>query len=471
METETSGNSAKMDNQDVNLIMGNLFDLGLEELLQKIFLFLDPKSLKNSKSTCSQWREFIDRRIWKSKVARHQLHHKLISGWKSETPVRMINKELPYQVVSLACDSKVIVCGMENGAIMAFHADTVEQLYSVPCDEELKTFGNIQLDIFGDHLITVVDGFVKIFDKMTGKELHRSDTLACSNMYGLTVKMLKNVGVVGSVKGRICFIRRGAKENEWTEETIFSGIRGINHIEGEGSRLVIGSRNGIFLWDIEERKVVPSEEPVLIATKMLTFHFPYVCAIGGSRWGGLVVLNIVTGKRIRHIETDLRFDNIHWHCNGRFVLVSESSSEKETTTKVIMYDMEELLNDSIKDTDLWSICMTFSPDYSYINAVSNVSKFAVSYRKKLTVYDVWNDRDYAECPDESEHKPLDLPALVVSDSEEDEENQHDYYNPAFVHMDSSDTDSNEDEEENHPHDDMSSPSSINSESDAENMNE
>ena len=90
METVTSGSSAKIDNQDVNVtvIIENLFDLGLEEVLQKVFLYLDPKSLKNCKSTCSQWREFIHRRIWNSKSAKHQLHHKLNSGWKREAPVR-----------------------------------------------------------------------------------------------------------------------------------------------------------------------------------------------------------------------------------------------------------------------------------------------------------------------------------------------------------------------------------------------
>ena len=90
MEAETSQSSAEINNQDVNVIViiENLFDLGLEEVLQKVFLYLDPKSLKNCKITCSQWREFIDRRIWKSKSAKHQLHHKLNSGWKSEEPVR-----------------------------------------------------------------------------------------------------------------------------------------------------------------------------------------------------------------------------------------------------------------------------------------------------------------------------------------------------------------------------------------------
>ena len=42
-------------------VLPRLFSKGLEEILQKIFLYLDPKSLKNSKQTCNQWREFIDR--------------------------------------------------------------------------------------------------------------------------------------------------------------------------------------------------------------------------------------------------------------------------------------------------------------------------------------------------------------------------------------------------------------------------
>ena len=88
MEAETSQSLAEINNQDVNVIIENLFDLGLEEVLQKVFLYLDPKSLKNCKIVCSQWREFIDRRIWKSKSAKHQLHHKLNSGWKLEAPVR-----------------------------------------------------------------------------------------------------------------------------------------------------------------------------------------------------------------------------------------------------------------------------------------------------------------------------------------------------------------------------------------------
>ena len=53
----------------------------------------------------------------------------------------------------------------------------------------------------------------------------------------------------------------------------------------------------------------------------------------------------MTGKRIRHVETDLRLYKIHR--NSRFVLLM-------TKDELIMYDMEELQNESIKDADLWS---------------------------------------------------------------------------------------------------------------------
>ena len=140
------------------------------------------------------------------------------------------------------------------------------------------------------------------------------------------------------------------------------------------------------------------------------------------------------------------------------------NNERKEKIDMVMYDLEELLNESIKDQDLWSRRMPFSPYYSQINAVSNKTKFAVSYRKKLTVYDVWKDRDYEECPDESEYTPLEMELghnMVPSD-----------YIPDLVETSASDTDSDEDVDEYNPHDDISSPSSIESESDNEqDMNE
>ena len=47
------------------------------------------------------------------------------------------------------------------------------------------------MDVFGNHLIIVSDGKVRIFEKMTGKELHSSNPLGTRDVFG--IKMLENV--------------------------------------------------------------------------------------------------------------------------------------------------------------------------------------------------------------------------------------------------------------------------------------
>ena len=64
---------------------------------------------------------------------------------------------------------------------------------------------------------------------------------------------------------------------------------------------MIGSRNGIFLWNIEEKKLVPSEKSVDLKVWMFSFHFPHVFIVGGSDWDGFKVFNIVTGGLIREV--------------------------------------------------------------------------------------------------------------------------------------------------------------------------
>ena len=68
-------------------IINNLFEFDLDEILQKIFLNLDPLSLKNCKCVSSQWFEFIQKRLWGSKQARKQLQNRLTNQWKFNEPL------------------------------------------------------------------------------------------------------------------------------------------------------------------------------------------------------------------------------------------------------------------------------------------------------------------------------------------------------------------------------------------------
>ena len=85
------------------------------------------------------------------------------------------------------------------------------------------------MDVFGNHLVIVSDGKVRIFEKMTGKELHSSNPLGTRDVFG--IKMLENVGVVGAENGNICFLSPVVDSPEWAEERVFSGVHEITHIE------------------------------------------------------------------------------------------------------------------------------------------------------------------------------------------------------------------------------------------------
>merc|ERR1712223_1227002 len=104
-------------------ILNELFDRELEEVLLRIFLYLDPCSLKNSRLTCSMWNEFVFRRIWTSKTSRKCLTRRLERKRKSEEPTRLIHRRLESQVHFMACDESLVLLSMEEtGDVLAYHA-------------------------------------------------------------------------------------------------------------------------------------------------------------------------------------------------------------------------------------------------------------------------------------------------------------------------------------------------------------
>ena len=86
------------------------------------------------------------------------------------------------------------------------------------------------MDVFGNHLIINWGSHeVKIFEKMTGKELHSSNPFW--SRHEIRIKMLENVGVVGAENGNICFLSQGASSQKWIQEIVISGVLNITHIE------------------------------------------------------------------------------------------------------------------------------------------------------------------------------------------------------------------------------------------------
>ena len=150
-------------------ILPKLFELGYEEIIQNIFLHLDPKSLKNCKTTCQMWREFIDRRIWGSLSSKKHLQKILATNWKHGNPtVQTIRLPDPrvYTLDKIVSDGKVFVCVSEGEfELNAFRADTLEHIYS------FKTSNLWRVSVGGDFLCLADPYKIYFHEKLTGKEI------------------------------------------------------------------------------------------------------------------------------------------------------------------------------------------------------------------------------------------------------------------------------------------------------------
>ena len=254
------------------------------------------------------------------------------------------------------------------------------------------------MDVSKTQIIIVCEdsGLVKILDKVSGEELfsgYQSNVLQI-----LGIKMLENIGITGAQNGMISFYRKSNEErsNFWEVESVNSGIEEITHIEGDEQRLVIGSRDGVYLWDMNQMKVIPSETPINVKVWMLSFRYPFVFVVGGDDWNGIQTYDILTGRLLRNIHPSIPFHNIH--CNGRFVVLSEMMNHR-TPINVAIYDTEELIEPSLRNQDLWSnkhIYTSASYSFSSVVGVSNMTKLIVTNRNTMCVFDFWKDQDYDE---------------------------------------------------------------------------
>jgi len=399
METTSETEMLERSSIDTDFIIQELFALELEEIIQKIFLFLDPTSLKNARRTCIEWKEFIDRRIWKSKSGMVELNRKLISQWKSDKPEKCRYLMLPDYVHFLVCDNQRVVAALENGTVVGYDSETLDVLYTF---DQLQDHGfGVQLDMNEDHLLIMFGTVLVILDKTTGSKLYQGVPLDSTEVFG--IKMIKNTAVVGDNHGNICFVKNEDPEvvESWTVNKYNdSNLKGVTHIEGNNDFLTIGTRSGIYLWDVKTMKLVESSIGKIKARVwMLTMIYPFVFVVGGADFKGLKVYNLESGKCIRDYQySDKGFHNVH--TNGRFLIISEinmvyafwNHQGRRDRNVFLTLDIHELLNEKIPDKDLWVMEQEKTPFHSQINAVSNKTKIFVTNRRKLTVYDCWRDR-------------------------------------------------------------------------------
>ena len=156
-------------------IMNKLFEMDFDEIIQKIFLNLDPLSLKNSKCVCSEWRQFIQQRLWNNRTARKHLQKRLIYQWKFSEPIVTKYDYVMRGVNSFACDDDLIVCGYSRGLARVYDVATGELKFELQCNAQpIIGHDGVQLDLGKNVIGTVTEkGTVSVWNRKDGTLLYQ----------------------------------------------------------------------------------------------------------------------------------------------------------------------------------------------------------------------------------------------------------------------------------------------------------
>ena len=396
--------SVVTEEMEVNEIMNKLFQSDLDEIIQKIFLNMDPMSLKSCTLACKEWNQFIQQRLWKSKSARKILFNRLIHQWKYCEPLRTDYTYKADDVNYLVADDEIIVCGYSRrGVARVFDIHTGDLIYELQCKESLRgneLFVGVQLDL-GTNLIASVthSGVVSIWNKVDGKKLyqakHHGEHIP---VFGLKVCSNTTCVISGGGDGSLVIVEPILGVWRISCE-IFDNRDAITHIDADGKWAVAGSRRSIKLWDLEKRSQVDSVKPLPVKVWMLAFKYPNVYVVGGEDWNGIQIWNITNGSLLRHIEeTAKAYHNVH--IKNRFLTTCEHNEtwrqESEKPLSVVLFDVNQLTDSSYKSTSLWRRNWNYYWDDLFyrgqVNAVTNSTSLIVAHDSVVTLLNFWKDR-------------------------------------------------------------------------------
>eukprot|EP00092_Neocalanus_flemingeri_P015066 GFUD01016273.1.p1 GENE.GFUD01016273.1~~GFUD01016273.1.p1 ORF type:complete len:387 (-),score=69.86 GFUD01016273.1:41-1201(-) len=355
-------------------IMNGLFELDLDEIIQKIFLNLDPLSLKNCKCVCSEWFEFIQKRVWNSKPANKQLKKRLMNQWKFSDPFITQYDEGISELNFLVGDDDMIVCGYTRGMARVYDVSTGELSFQLQCSSQpTRRYDEVQLDLGKTVIGSVTDtGDVTIWNRIDGTLLYQSKPHGeYESVYG--IKVTDDFVLTGAGDGSLVILE--------------------NIKDADGKWAVMGTRESIKLWDLEEHELVENVKPIKVKVWMLSFKYPNAFVVGGKDWNGVQIWDMVMCVQVRHILKDEKpYHNIH--LNERFLTISEFNRTNNEACSVAVYDVLELIDTTIDKTNLWNMNSAYSPGgfFKQVNAVSNMTSLIVSHTSKISVLNFWKDR-------------------------------------------------------------------------------
>ena len=392
-------------------------ELAFTPILQKIFLYLDPKSLKNSKLTCSQWREFIDKRIWGSLKAKKDLHNRLISNWKNEDHVKISKIKLDYRVQDLVGDDEVMLFCEENEhevlcRFSVYSLSTHEELYSkLFLKYNHMSIGSIYISLVSDKHVTIID-------KFTGKTEYEE----LIDFGFIFLIMVGNTVVTVKFDGHILILQKDSNTLKWTKELqkIFLNDGHFNGVCGDGNHIVFQSGGRTHIWDWRKGMVIGKSVPC--GNTVVEFINPYIFT-HSLLTDSIKIYDMFTGELIR--EKEIGDVEYHIQVNQKFVSVRYED-------KVSVFDLEEMTNKRKENDQLWRRNFVYYRGGDSFQRTTK-SKMLIARGRVVKIYDFWPDRDFEVTEDIESDESVDEDSEPFTDSDWDTlsipesfEEEHDY---------------------------------------------
>ena len=375
--------------------MNKLFSHNFDEILQSVFLYLDPTSLKICRCVSREWNSFILHTVWKSRHGRRRLNTKLQHLWKHKVcnfRTLAITKDTVY---SLDCDENFVFCGTLSGFIEAYHISSTELIHRLCCTDETSSTKNpVQFDVDFNIIAALTEsGIISIWEKFNGiveyKAQHHGPNVS---VFG--IKIAGDLVVTGASDGSIVVIQKDCNAAWHIKEVIEVNTEEITHIDVDNDWLITGTDSSLLVWNLERLKDGPNSNPIGAHSWIFNFHFPFIYVVGGELWSGLQVWNMQENRLIRHIQ----INKIHFHTissNDRLVAVSEikllQPGASAENVGVYLFDIKQLCDDQLSDKELfrrhWSHLQTF--EGGEVNAAINTSSMFVAHANSLGMRHFW----------------------------------------------------------------------------------
>jgi len=387
----------------------------LDEIIQKVFLNLDPKSLHVSRQVCGQWNKYIKGRVWGSPFGRNQLLKKLKFQWQNGTPREQLlrsqleyeNKETELIQISeegendykdkpfyVAGDDEILVCGFYDGKAKVYNLNqsSLEPppiLAVLDCSkvEAEHNYNPVQLDVGKDIIVTVdVVGMVTIWKRKDFTPVYQIPHHGENEVLG--IKMVGNQILTGGNDGKVALLKYEDEKVKMIRQMTDKEKNKINHLDSDGVWALTGHNRTAKLWNVEEGELVSIVRAGYVCCCALSY--PYAATTGMTYNMGVGLWDMIKGTCVRRINPQLSMWVVQ--VRGDYLAMSMAKGEDDTSPITFIYKLTELTNTKVPAEKMWNrqiACQANQP-YDSPHMFLNKTSLFVTEEKFIKSFNFWN---------------------------------------------------------------------------------